>query len=106
VTVTVSCHKVEEVRQAASDGTDLALFAPVFEKKDRPGTHPAGLEDLRRASQFGIPVLALGGITLENAAVCVAAGAAGIAAIRLFQENDIREVVRRLRALKALRLPS
>jgi thiamine-phosphate pyrophosphorylase len=106
VTVTVSCHKAEEVRQAASDGADLALFAPVFEKKDRPGTHPAGLEDLRRACQFEIPVLALGGITLENAAVCVAAGAAGIAAIRHFQENDIREVARRLRALKALRLPS
>ena len=64
------------------------------------------LEDLRRACQFEIPVLALGGITLENAAACVAAGAAGIAAIRLFQDNDIGEVARRLRPLNALRLPS
>jgi thiamine-phosphate pyrophosphorylase len=99
VTVTVSCHKAVEVLQGASDGADLALFAPVFEKKDRPGAHPAGLESLRRACQFKIPVLALGGITLENAAACVAAGAAGIAAIRLFQDNDIAAVARGLRAL-------
>lgn len=98
-TITVSCHKPEHVRQAAKNGADLALFAPVFEKKDRPGTERAGLEMLRLTCQFEIPVLALGGVTLANAADCLAAGAAGIAGIRLFQESDIREVVRRLRAL-------
>jgi thiamine-phosphate pyrophosphorylase len=41
-----------------------------------------------------IPVIAIGGITLENAPACRDAGAAGIAAIRLFQQNgDLAEVV-------------
>lgn len=95
--ISASCHSPEEVAQAATNGADLALFAPVFEKKDAPTLKPEGLAALRRASRENIPVLALGGITLENAAACLQAGASGIAAIRLFQENEIAAVVRRLR---------
>jgi thiamine-phosphate pyrophosphorylase len=95
--ITVSCHSPEEVSQAAADQATLALFAPVFEKKGVSGIVPTGLESLRAACRYKIPVLALGGITLQNAPSCLEAGAAGIAAIRLFQENDITEVVRGLR---------
>ncbi len=98
-TVSVSCHQTSEIQQAALAGADLALFAPVFEKKNASEATPAGLEALRRACRAKIPVLALGGITVENAPRCLAAGAAGIAAIRLFQENDIAEVVGRTRDL-------
>jgi thiamine-phosphate pyrophosphorylase len=97
--ISSSCHQPSEVQQAARAGADLALFAPVFDKKDSPSRRPAGLDALREACQYSIPVLALGGVTLENAAACLAAGAAGIAAIRLFQENEITDVVRGLRAL-------
>ena len=95
--IAVSCHSPEEVTQAAESCATFAVFGPVFEKKDAPGRDPAGLDALRQACLANIPVLALGGITVENAESCRNAGAAGIAAIRLFQENEIAAVVRRLR---------
>jgi thiamine-phosphate pyrophosphorylase len=96
VTISVSCHSLEEVARAEASGADLAIFAPVFEKKDAPGSRPAGLDALRQACKARIPVLALGGVTLENAPACLDAGAIGIAGIRLFQENEIAQVVTRL----------
>jgi len=92
--IAVSCHSPAEVAQAAAGAATFAVFAPVFEKK---GSNPAGLPALKQACQTNIPVLALGGITIENAQSCLEAGA-GIAAIRLFQENDIAEIVERLRS--------
>lgn len=100
--IAVSCHSSERVAQAGRDGANFAVFAPVFEKKDAPETQPAGLAGLHAACEAGIPVLALGGISVENAKSCLQAGAAGIAAIRLFQENNIAEVARELRALEKL----
>src|SRR5579862_5831143 len=93
VTISVSCHSLEEVARAEASGADLAIFAPVFEKKDAPETRPTGLGALKQACQHKIPVIALGGITLENASACLDAGAAGIAGIRLFQEHNIQEIV-------------
>jgi thiamine-phosphate pyrophosphorylase len=94
--IAVSCHTSAEVTAAAANGADFAVFAPVFQKH---GERPAGLNLLREACQAKIRVLALGGITLDNAQSCLQAGAAGIAAIRLFQDNDIAAVVRHLRNL-------
>ncbi len=97
--IAVSCHSPADVTQAAANGADFAVFAPVFEKKNVPGARSAGLDGLKEACRAAIPVLALGGITLENAQSCVDAGASGIAAIRLFQDNDIAMVVQKLRGL-------
>jgi thiamine-phosphate pyrophosphorylase len=88
--ISVSCHSPAEVARAAAEPADLAVFAPVFEKQ---GSAAAGLDVLRAACENSIKVLALGGVTLENARACVEAGAAGVAGIRLFQENDIAKVV-------------
>jgi thiamine-phosphate pyrophosphorylase len=93
--IAVSCHSPQEVTQAATSHATFAVFAPIFEKKD---AQPTGLEVLTQACRAPIPVLALGGITLQNAQSCLQAGAAGIAAIRLFQENDIATIVRQLRS--------
>lgn len=98
LTISVSCHTLEDVARAAASGADLAIFAPVFEKKDAPEKKPVGLDALRRACIHKIPVIALGGITLENANACLEAGAAGIAGIRLFQEHNIDEIAARFRS--------
>src|ERR1700683_241630 len=95
--IAVSCHSPEEVAQAASHKASFAVFAPVFEKNDAPGTIPAGLDALRQACLASIPVLALGGVTLQNADSCLQAGAAGIAAVGVFQENDIAMIAHKLR---------
>ena len=94
--ISVSCHSPSEVADAAARGADFAVFAPVFEK---PGIslNLAGLEALRVACHHRIAVLALGGVTVENAHLGVEAGAAGIAGVRLFQQNAIADVVRKLR---------
>jgi thiamine-phosphate pyrophosphorylase len=95
--ISISCHSPQEVAAAAANQATLAIFAPVFEKKDAPAVEPTGLNALREACRAPIPVLALGGITLQNARSCTQAGAAGIAAIRLFQEHDIATIIRELR---------
>ena len=100
-TIGVSCHTLPEVRRAV-DHADFVVYGPVFQKKTVSGSHAVGLEGLHQASQEKVPVLALGNITLENADACLQAGAAGIAGIRLFQENEVREVVNALRSLPPL----
>jgi thiamine-phosphate pyrophosphorylase len=92
--IAVSCHTPEEVNKAAENAANFAVFAPVFEKK---GRMTVSLDSLREACRAKIRVLALGGVTPENAQSCLEAGAAGIAAIRLFQENPVSEVVTKLR---------
>jgi thiamine-phosphate pyrophosphorylase len=94
VTVGISCHTPPEVAKAAAYGADFAVFGPVFEKRSAQAT---GLDGLSLACREKIAVLALGGVTLENAESCVRAGAAGIAGIRLFQENAISDEVGTLR---------
>ncbi len=96
-TISVSCHSPQEITEAGARGADIALLAPIFGKKDVPGARPIGVLGLRKACQNKISVLALGGITLENAHSCLEAGAFGIAAIRLFQENNIAAIIRELR---------
>jgi thiamine-phosphate pyrophosphorylase len=86
--VTVACHDLSRIEDTA--GADFILLAPIFAPRSKDsGTTPLGVEAIRRACGLTrIPVLALGGITEANALECVAAGAAGIAAISYFEEKD------------------
>jgi thiamine-phosphate pyrophosphorylase len=102
----VSCHSVEDAREAENAKADYIFFGPVFEtpSKQAFGTSQ-GLEklaDVCRAVQM--PVVAIGGVNEKNAAGCIRAGAAGIAAIRMFQgladAKTIREPVACIHGLR------
>ena len=84
----VSCHSLEGAKSAAAGGADYIFFGPVFATPSKIAFgEPQGIKRLAEVCRsVPIPVLAIGGITLENAATCFTAGATGIAAIRLFQD--------------------
>ncbi len=100
--VAVSCHTLPEVVRAESGGANFAVFGPIFEKPGG-GEVAKGVDTLKEVcdrtslTDKRMPVLALGGVTVENAARCVKAGAAGVAGIRLFQEGEIAGVVAALK---------
>lgn len=82
-----STHSLDTARDARDNGADFALFGPVFETESKRGFGPPqGLDKLKHVAGElqGFPVIAIGGITLDNAESCFAAGASGIAGIRLF----------------------
>ena len=98
----VSCHNLEEVRRAEAEGAGYVVFGPVFPTatKMKYGP-PQGLAALARTCRaVRIPVLALGGVTVDNAAQCMDSGGGGIAGISLFQESaNLTADVAALRAL-------
>lgn len=127
--VAVSCHSAQQVRLAEAHGADFAVLAPIFEKVNQEKVNQEkvtqekanairdgiGLDELLRATQrnqapdlrveagekrSAFPVFALGGVDVERAPLCAAAGAAGIAGIRIFQQStDLAGLVRSLRLL-------
>jgi len=84
-----SVQSVEDAKRAAAGGAvDYLVFGTVFATTSKPGRQPAGvtsLADVVRATT--VPVLAVGGVTAENASRVAQTGAAGISAIGLFAEN-------------------
>jgi thiamine-phosphate pyrophosphorylase len=87
----VSTHSLDEARRARDGGADLVVFGPVFETESkRAFGPPQGLEQLQRVTSElqGFPVLAIGGVTLDNAESCYASGASGFAGISWFKADD------------------
>jgi thiamine-phosphate pyrophosphorylase len=100
--VGVSCHSVADVEQAYGHGADFVVLGPVFAKSgsEKPiGFAPILSVVKALGPRAPLPVLALGGVTLDNAAACMKAGAAGVAGIRLFQSGNVTETVLQLRSL-------
>lgn len=98
----VSTHSLEEVRAAQTGGANFVVFGPVLETESkRMFGEPQGLEKLREiVDEAGdLPVVAIGGISIDNVEACFRAGASGIAAIRLFADAEqlsaVAEVIKR-----------
>jgi thiamine-phosphate pyrophosphorylase len=96
----VSTHSLDEARAAHDARADFAVFGPVFQTpaKARYGP-PVGLERLKHVcvELKPFPILAIGGVTEENFADCLRAGAQGIAAIRIFGDPErLRTIVARI----------
>lgn len=79
--VGVSCHSTDEAIEAAEDGADYVTLSPIFPTDSKPGYGPPlGLARLERTCRaVDCPVYALGGVTPDNAAECLQAGAHGVA---------------------------
>jgi thiamine-phosphate pyrophosphorylase len=91
ILIGASTHSLAEADSARIQGADFVVFGPVFqtESKIQFGS-PRGLDELAQVvhAVAGLPVLALGGVSMMNAADCLAAGAHGIAGISLFDKPE------------------
>lgn len=83
-------------------GLDYVVFGTVFETDSHAGAHTVGLDGLTTACRLPLPVLAIGGITAENAGDCIRAGAAGVAVIRsvLMAKDPARAATEILQAMR------
>lgn len=86
----VSCHSLADVLRAEEEGADYVYFSPIFPSPSKPGYGPpVGVGLLAEVCvRVRIPVLALGGVTEENAPLCIDAGAAGFASITAFSARE------------------
>ena len=97
----VSTHSPGEAEAAQAGGADFILFGPVFQTESkRQFGRPQGLNKLAEVVEAveSLPVIAIGGISLENVSRCLQHGAAGVAAIGLLNDsNNLAATVRSIR---------
>src|SRR6201987_2669439 len=86
--VGVSCHSLEGAQKAEHAGASYTYFGPIYETPSKiPFGKPHGVEEVAQvAKAVRVPVIAIGGVNESNAAECIRAGAAGLAAIRMIQD--------------------
>lgn len=92
-----SAHNVEEGIAARDEGVDYIEMGTVFPSRSHPGGQTVGLGAIETASGGGALIVAVGGITPQNADQVIAAGAHGVAVISaLLGQSDVRGAARAL----------
>jgi len=94
--VGVSCYNdFSRAERAKVEGADYVAFGSFFPSATKPAARRAGMELLMRARALGIPVVAIGGITPENAPLVINAGADAVAVISaVFDAREIEVAAR------------
>lgn len=98
--VGLSCHSVDDVRVAAAQKADYVLLGPVFSARSKALPAAISVSELAEAAASGVPVFALGGVSMENLEHLRGVPIAGVAAITMFMNDEpldsILEAVRKL----------
>lgn len=99
--VGISCYdSLDRARRAVDEGADYIAFGAFYSSPTKPLARSAKLQLLAEARSLGVPVVAIGGITPDNAAPLIAAGADCVAVISsLFDSADIESAARRFSQL-------
>ncbi|MCY8308399.1 thiamine phosphate synthase [Bacillus vallismortis] len=87
----VSTHTMPEVKQAEEDGADYVGLGPIYPtetKKDTRAVQGVSLIEAVRRQGIGIPIVGIGGITIENAASVIQAGADGVSMISAISQAE------------------
>jgi thiamine-phosphate pyrophosphorylase len=94
-----STHSLAEVKAAHKEGADFVFLGPIFDSPaKRKYGRPLGLGILEESTKIGVPVYAIGGISVHRIEQVASAGATGAAGIREFQQIDhLRDLVRTAR---------
>jgi thiamine-phosphate pyrophosphorylase len=99
----VSCYnELWRARDAVAQGADYIAFGSFFPSPTKPGAVTAARDLLRAAKEFSLPIVAIGGITPDNAAGLIEAGADAVAVLSaVFDAPDVERAARRIAALFA-----
>lgn len=99
--VGVSCYASAELAaRAVADGASYVSFGAFFPSPTKPGAGHAPLELLRETGALGVPRVAIGGVTAENAKLLVEAGAEFLATVSaVFGAEDPRAAAAHLASL-------
>ena len=100
-----TCHAQLELAEAAArEGASYVAFGRFFNSNTKPGAPAADVELLAAAqARINLPIVAIGGVTLDNAPELIAHGASMVAVVHgLFGADSAAEVERRARAFSAL----
>jgi len=85
----ISAHDIDEIARAEEAGADYVTLSPIFPSAGKPGYPALGVDELADcAAKTVLPVIALGGVGAERIPACLAAGAAGVAAVGAVMSSE------------------